>query len=202
VRSEAKVEALQAPDVGNPLVYERGADGVIVGVEEDVGERVGGKEEGLRRWKDVMGRKFLRGEDREFDYGVVDEGEEFDDIEEEARGAQEDWFEGEEQAFVGDGHARGETGVQDFKTGRISLTVCEAKPNWEMIHHDHKQEIAVGARYCGIITEPIKSPNIDVTNNHQTCVLPLSSASICPKTAESPPYRIVTGCCSSSILHS
>jgi hypothetical protein len=114
VRSEAKVEALQAPDVGNPLVYERGADGEIVGVEEDVGERVGGKEEGLRRWKDVMGRKFLRGEDGEFDYAVVDEGEEFDDIDEEARGAQEDWFAGEEQAFVGDGILRGETGVQDF----------------------------------------------------------------------------------------
>jgi hypothetical protein len=114
VRSEAKVEALQAPDVGNPLVYERGADGVIVGVEEDAGERVGGKEEGLRRWRDVMGRKFLRGEDREFDYWVVDDGEEFDDIEEESRGAQEDWFAGEEQEFVGDGQPQGETGEQDF----------------------------------------------------------------------------------------
>jgi hypothetical protein len=102
VRSEAKVEALQTPDVGN------------VGLEVYVGERVGVKEEGLRRWKDVMGRKFLRGEDGEFDYKVVDDGEEFDDIEEEARGAQEDWFAGEEQAFVGDGRPRGETGVQDF----------------------------------------------------------------------------------------
>jgi hypothetical protein len=45
---------------------------------------------------------------------VVDEGEEYDDIEEEARGAQEDWFAGEEQAFVGEGPSRGETGVQDF----------------------------------------------------------------------------------------
>lgn len=115
MRSEAKVEALQAPpDAGNPLVYERGADGEIFGLEEDVSERAGGKEEGLRRWRDVMGRRFLRGEDGEFDYGVVDCGEEFDDLEEEARGAQEDWFEGEEQLFLGDGRPTGETGVQDF----------------------------------------------------------------------------------------
>jgi hypothetical protein len=114
VRSEAKVEALQTPDNGNPLVYERGANGEIVGVEEDAGERVGGKEEGLKRWKDVMGRRFLRGEDGEFDYGAVDNSEEFDDIEEETRGAQDDYFDGEEQAFIGDGRPRGETGVQDF----------------------------------------------------------------------------------------
>ena len=120
VRSEAKVEALQAQgEAGsganeNPLVYERGVDGAIVGLEEDVSERVEGKVEGLKRWEDVMGRKFLRGEDRDFDYGVVDEGEEYDDLEEEGRGAQEVWFEGEEQEFVGDGRPVGETGVQDF----------------------------------------------------------------------------------------
>ena len=114
VRSEAKVEALQAPDNGNPLVYERGANGEIVGLEEDASERVGGKEEGLVRWKDVMGRRFMRGEDKDFDYGTVDNGEEFDDIDEEARGAQDEYFDGEEQKFVGDGRPQGETGVQDF----------------------------------------------------------------------------------------
>jgi hypothetical protein len=120
VRSEAKVEALQARNEPgssvneNPLVYERGVDGAIIGLEEDVSERVGGKAEGLKRWEDVMRRRFLRGEDGEFDYGVVDEGEEFDDLEEEGRELQEGWFEGEEQAFVGDGRPVGETGVQDF----------------------------------------------------------------------------------------
>lgn len=114
MRSEAKVEALETPDPGNPLVYERGAEGEIVGLEEDVGERVGGKEEGLSKWRDVMGRRFLRGEDREFDYRPVDDSEEYDDVEEEARGMQEDWFEGQEQEFVGDGRPMGETGVQDF----------------------------------------------------------------------------------------
>lgn len=114
LRSEAKVEALQTPDAGNPLVYERGTNGEIVGVEEDAGERVEGKTEGQERWKDVMGRRFMRGEDRDFDYKGVDEGEEYDDLEEEAQGAQDDWFDGEEQEFVGDGRPQGETGVQDF----------------------------------------------------------------------------------------
>ncbi|KAM0712037.1 hypothetical protein Q7P37_011131 [Cladosporium fusiforme] len=114
VRSEAKVEAVRTPSAENPLVYERGADGVIVGLEEDAGERVAGKEEGLNRWRDVMGRRFMRGEDVDFDYRVVDGGEEFDDLDEEGRGAQEDWFEGEEQEFVGHGRPAGETGVQDF----------------------------------------------------------------------------------------
>lgn len=114
LRSEAKVEALQTPDAGNPLVYERGANGEIVGVEEDVGDRAEGKNEGLEMWKDVMGRRFMRGEDRDFDYKIVDDGEEYDDLEEEARGAQDDWFDGEEQEFVGAGRPQGETGVQDF----------------------------------------------------------------------------------------
>lgn len=83
VRSEAKVEALakqqeEASDDTtqneNPLVYERGVDGAIVGLEEDASERVAGKAEGLKRWEDVMGRRFLRGEDGDFDYGTVDEG--------------------------------------------------------------------------------------------------------------------------------
>jgi len=84
VRSEAKVEALAQQQQQNhssstttvqnenPLVYERGVDGAIVGLEEDVSERVGGKAEGLKRWEDVMRRRFLRGEDAEFEYGVVD----------------------------------------------------------------------------------------------------------------------------------
>ena len=122
VRSEAKVEALakqqEASDDTttvqneNPLVYERGVDGAIVGLEEDVSERVGGKAEGLKRWEDVMRRRFLRGEDGDFEYRVVDGGEEFDDLEEEGRGVQEVWFEGEGEEFVRT--PMGETGVQDF----------------------------------------------------------------------------------------
>lgn len=122
MRSEAKVEALakqqEASDDTttvqneNPLVYERGVDGAIVGLEEDVSERVRGKAEGLKRWEDVMRRRFLRGEDGDFEYGVVDGGEEFDDLEEEGRTVQEGWFEGEGEEFVRT--PMGETGVQDF----------------------------------------------------------------------------------------
>lgn len=114
MRSEAKVEELRAPDVENPLVYERGEDGAIVGLEEDVSERVEGKEEGLRRWRDVMERRFLRGEDADFDYAVVDSGEGYDDLDEEARQQQEAWFDAEESEYDGDGSPKGETGVQDF----------------------------------------------------------------------------------------
>lgn len=95
-------------------MYERGPDGAIVGLEEDVSQRVTDKEEGLRRWRDVMGRRFMRGEDKDFDYGVVDGGEQYDDLDEEGRGAQENWFDGEEQEFVGEGRPAGETGIQDF----------------------------------------------------------------------------------------
>ena len=122
MRSEAKVEALakqqEASDDTttvqneNPLVYECGVDGASVGLEEDVSERVGGKAEGLKRWEDVMRRRFLRGEDGDFEYRVVDGGEEFDDLEEEGRGVQEVWFEGEGEEFVRT--PMGETGVQDF----------------------------------------------------------------------------------------
>lgn len=88
MRSEAKVEAVRTPSAENPVVYERGPDGAIVGLEEDVSQRVTDKEEGLRRWRDVMGRRFMRGEDKDFDYGVVDGGEQYDDLDEEGRGAQ------------------------------------------------------------------------------------------------------------------
>lgn len=114
MRSEAKVEELRAPDVENPLVYERGEDGAIVGLEEDVSERVEGKEEGLRRWRDVMERRFLRGEDADFDYAVVDSGERYDDLDEEARQEQEAWFDADESGYDCDGSPKGETGVQDF----------------------------------------------------------------------------------------
>lgn len=114
VRGEAKVEALAHPDAENPLVYERAVDGTVVGLEEDRGDRAGSKEEGMEMWKDVMGRRFLRGEDRDFDYRVVDEDEAYDDLEEEGRREQEDWFGGQQEEFVGEGKPEGETGVQDF----------------------------------------------------------------------------------------
>lgn len=114
VRGEAKVEALAHPDVENPLVYERAVDGTVVGVEEDQAERAGSREEGREMWRDVMGRRFMRGEDREFVYKTVDDDEAYDDLDEEGRRQQEEWFGGQEEEFVGAGKPEGETGVQDF----------------------------------------------------------------------------------------
>ena len=65
-----------------------------------------------------MEARFLRGEDEEFDYKGVDEGEEFDAEAE----REEKWFEDEEARWVADGEENsnrkgkleGETGIQDF----------------------------------------------------------------------------------------
>lgn len=73
------------------------------------------KEEGAERWKFEMTLRFLREEDDEFEYGAVDESEEFDVLE--RRESEERWFEDEEPEWVGDEDGKGtsgDTGVQDF----------------------------------------------------------------------------------------
>ncbi|EGP88956.1 uncharacterized protein MYCGRDRAFT_18631, partial [Zymoseptoria tritici IPO323] len=59
VRSEAKVAALQNPDPSSSI------------------------EGGWERWTDAMGRRFIAGDDPDFDYAVVDANEEYDDRNEE-----------------------------------------------------------------------------------------------------------------------
>lgn len=114
MRSEAKVYNLRHPDPNNPLVYQRVAEGDIVGVERDADERVTSKEEGLEKWKDIMGRRFVFGGDEDFDYSLVDLDEAYDDLAEEGRLRQEAYFDGEESGFLGDDVPAGETGIQDF----------------------------------------------------------------------------------------
>ncbi|KAI6827114.1 hypothetical protein KC332_g9668 [Hortaea werneckii] len=142
IRSEAKLEALrhqhEQRGPGNPgtgqhisrnadsssngdsshpkMIYHRAPDGSIISVEADVEDRAVNREEGLQRWREMMSLRFLRGEDAEFDYaGLVDGEEGYDDLEEERRQGLEDWLDREEEAeFVGDGSPRGETGIQDF----------------------------------------------------------------------------------------
>lgn len=63
---------------------------------------------------DVMGQRFLRGEDGDFDYATTDSNDDFDDRDEEARVGLERYLENEDESFVGDGKPSGETGVQDF----------------------------------------------------------------------------------------
>ncbi|KAF2159719.1 hypothetical protein M409DRAFT_29879 [Zasmidium cellare ATCC 36951] len=114
VRSEAKLEALQHPDPNSPMVYKRAQDGSIVGVEADEEFRPRTKEDAWAMWTDVMEQRFLRGDDRDFDYAVVDRNEEFDDRAEEDRSQLEDYVGREDAQFVGEGLPTGETGVQDF----------------------------------------------------------------------------------------
>ena len=80
------------------------------------------KDEGMEIWRREMEMRFLRGQDAEFEYGGVDESEEFDDRGTEEREVEERWFEEEEPRWVigakGEDEAeevlRGQTGVQDF----------------------------------------------------------------------------------------
>ncbi|RMY83602.1 hypothetical protein D0862_11655 [Hortaea werneckii] len=104
-------------EAGTEMIYRRTPDGSIVAVEADVADRAANREEGLQRWREMMSQRFLRGEDEEFDYvGLVDGEDGYDDLEEERRQGLEDWLDREEEAeFVGvTGSPRGETGIQDF----------------------------------------------------------------------------------------
>ncbi|TKA68608.1 hypothetical protein B0A49_06015 [Cryomyces minteri] len=126
LRSEAKLDALAHPDPSAPLTYRRRATGEIVSEERDDVPR--SKEEGLARWREVMERRFLNGEDAEFEYAEVDASEKYDDWAEEEREREEAYFGGEEPAWVldevgaeggggGESGGRmvvGETGVQDY----------------------------------------------------------------------------------------
>jgi hypothetical protein len=96
------------------MVYSRAADGSITGIEQDADERAQGKEDGWERWKEVMGLRFIRGGDEDFDYASVDENDDFDDRAEEDRQKLEEYLGEEEERFIGEGKPSGETGVQDF----------------------------------------------------------------------------------------
>ena len=124
-RSEAKLAALRGRDQdGEPVAsssttslpfvsYVRGEDGEVL--PEDPDEVPNSKEEGFERWKFEMTLKFLRGEDPDFDYKVVDESGECDEIE--RKEEEERWFEDEEPEWVEEEGVQtvgGETGIQDF----------------------------------------------------------------------------------------
>jgi hypothetical protein len=114
VRSEAKLEALKHPDPNSPIVYQRAADGSIVAFEQDEDDRALSREEGWSRWTDIMGQRFLRGEDRHFDYGSVDENDEYDDRATQDRERLEEWLDGEEVEHPAGYVPTGETGIQDY----------------------------------------------------------------------------------------
>ncbi|EAW12776.1 uncharacterized protein ACLA_012040 [Aspergillus clavatus NRRL 1] len=115
-RSEAKLDALNNPDPHAMFSYTRGPSGEILAEDRD--EIPVSKEEGDKLWRWEMTMRFLRGEDRDFDYTVVDENDEYDDLTEE----QDRYFDEEEPEWIVEGtdngdiqsRLHGETGVQDF----------------------------------------------------------------------------------------
>ncbi|KAL9602804.1 MAG: hypothetical protein Q9179_002430 [Wetmoreana sp. 5 TL-2023] len=96
------------------MSYRRDVNGEIVAEEKD--EVPATKEEGEKRWRKQIELRFLRGDDVDFDYSVVDEADHYDGPEE-ARDMEEQWFEEEEESFTREGSGsslKGETGIQDF----------------------------------------------------------------------------------------
>ncbi|KAF2787425.1 hypothetical protein K505DRAFT_329695 [Melanomma pulvis-pyrius CBS 109.77] len=115
-RAEAKKEALNQPNPYSLFVYNRGPNGEIL--EEDKDDVPMNKEEGKAWWVDEMTQRFLRGDDDDFDYKMVDGNHKYDDPEEE-RDIQERWFESMDSDFDSDGEGKekiltGETGIQDY----------------------------------------------------------------------------------------
>ena len=116
LRSEAKMDALAHPDPHAMFSYTRGPSGEILAEDRD--EIPPSKEEGEKLWRWEMTQRFMRGEDRDFDYTEVDENDEYDDWDE----AQEQYFDDEEPEWTVEGEnggdinmqLQGETGIQDF----------------------------------------------------------------------------------------
>jgi hypothetical protein len=103
------------------VIYRRGADGEIL--EEEKDEVPLSREEGRQLWEKEMELRFLRGDDDDFEYPPIDEGEQYDDRGVEEREAEEKWFEAEEPQWVtesqpdgddGNVYVAGETGIQDY----------------------------------------------------------------------------------------
>lgn len=84
------------------------------------------RDEADQYWIETMSARFVRGDDQDFDYDIVDRDEGLDDVRGEERDREEEWFDREEEGFlVGSGsedggregkgrELKGETGVQDF----------------------------------------------------------------------------------------
>ncbi|KAI9783297.1 MAG: hypothetical protein M1816_001429 [Peltula sp. TS41687] len=129
MRSEAKLAALNHPE-SSAVTYRRDERGEIY-AEDLHDDDPKSKEEGQLRWRREMTERFLRGDDADFDYQIVDRDEAWDDTRQEERDEEERWFTEEEPRWIlnddtagrddadpGFGNvtkmAEGETGIQDF----------------------------------------------------------------------------------------
>ncbi|KAL2198823.1 coiled-coil domain-containing protein-domain-containing protein [Corynascus similis CBS 632.67] len=79
------------------------------------------REEGLAQWEAYLRDRFIRGEDDDFDYALVDDDDEYDVLDRVDR--EEAWFEEEDPEWATSGEEgergkekilRGETGIQDY----------------------------------------------------------------------------------------
>ncbi|GAM82768.1 hypothetical protein ANO11243_007540 [Dothideomycetidae sp. 11243] len=78
------------------------------------GEAPRTKKEGLDLWRSIIERRFVDGQDGEVDYGLIDGNAAYDDVDEDTRRRQDEYFDKQQEQYVGDGEVQGETGVQDF----------------------------------------------------------------------------------------
>lgn len=114
MRSEAKLDAIHNAGSSSTTRYLQASSGEIF--TEDKSDPPKNKEDATARWRDEMEMRFLRGEDRDFDYRQVDESDEWDDRTEAERDIHDKYFQEEEPSWaIEDGKVlSGETGVQDF----------------------------------------------------------------------------------------
>lgn len=102
------------------MTYRRGEGGEIIAEDKD--EVPKDKEDGLARWRKQMELVFLKGDDQDFDYALVDQSEDYDDRRLEEREVEENWFGEEEPEWITDDKVfdpsktllTGQTGIQDF----------------------------------------------------------------------------------------
>ena len=120
LRSEAKIEALAKPESTLAIAYKRGENGEILAEEKE--EVPLTKQEGRERFNQQMRWRFLAGNDNDFDYKLVDDSEEYDDLAQERRDAEDRYFDDEEPEWLAGSPDQekpladlaGETGIQDF----------------------------------------------------------------------------------------
>ncbi|MDI1492352.1 MAG: hypothetical protein OHK93_003566 [Ramalina farinacea] len=143
-RAEAKVEAVRSNKEKEEAKKAGGegdiktSEGEREGEEADKAIRAANKKiedaaveslskvEGQEIWRRQMELLFVNGEDGEFDYeGMVDGNEELDDRETAERERQDEWFDDEDASWIeenatdnndgcGEVAVRGQTGVQDY----------------------------------------------------------------------------------------
>lgn len=118
LRSEAKLSEARAQSLESEVMYTRTTQGEIISTAPE--DEALTRPEATERWQEIMTERFLKGEDKDFDYRAVDENEDYDDRKAEERDFEDDWFDDEQpDSSPREGEAEkvileGETGIQDF----------------------------------------------------------------------------------------